>query len=48
MEDCISLIEKAILLPLSIIIIGVGPANFSKMNSLDGNGGDLNKKRDLV
>ncbi|KAF9397868.1 Copine-8, partial [Mortierella sp. AD011] len=33
---------------LSIIIVGVGNANFTNMNELDGDGGTRNKGRDIV
>lgn len=33
-----SLVQAANTTPLSIVIIGVGPADFSSMNALDGDG----------
>lgn len=49
MEDCIKLIKKSSHLPLSIIIVGVGSADFSMMKRLDGDdGGFSDVQRDLV
>ena len=39
MDRTIDLIIQATHLPLSIIIVGVGSADFSNMNRLDGDGG---------
>jgi len=39
MDKTIDLAIKAANLPLSIIIVGVGNADFSKMNQLDGDNG---------
>ncbi|CAK55659.1 unnamed protein product (macronuclear) [Paramecium tetraurelia] len=38
MDECVKLVKKAAKLPLSIIIVGVGSANFQKMEDLDGDG----------
>lgn len=38
MDTCIKLIKNAAKLPLSIIIVGVGSANFKMMEELDGDG----------
>lgn len=38
MDECIKLVKKAAKLPLSIIIVGVGNANFKMMEELDGDG----------
>jgi hypothetical protein len=53
MDKTIDLIYDASLLPLSIIIVGVGTADFSNMVKLDGDGGLYNSKgqkalRDVV
>ncbi|EFA77665.1 phospholipid-binding protein [Heterostelium album PN500] len=54
MEQTIEAIIKATEKPLSIVIIGVGSANFSSMERLDGDGGPLSNgagmiaKRDIV
>jgi len=53
MEESIEVIHKLANLPISIIIVGVGYASFSKMETLDGDDGLYNKKgqkcpRDLV
>lgn len=46
------LTQQASTLPLSIIIVGVGNADFTNMNRLDGDGGLYNaqgvKARDIV
>lgn len=39
MEQTIQLIMRAVTLPLSIIIVGVGMAEFDSMNQLDGDSG---------
>jgi hypothetical protein len=39
MEQTVSLIVKNCNLPLSVIIVGVGSADFSNMNRLDGDNG---------
>lgn len=41
MDKTIELVYLAAQLPLSIIIVGVGEANFSNMVKLDGDGGTL-------
>ncbi|CAD8159167.1 unnamed protein product [Paramecium octaurelia] len=46
MNHCLKLIRKAYRLPLSIIIVGVGNANFNMMEQLDGD--DAQLERDLV
>lgn len=46
MNDCLDLIRKAYRLPLSIIIVGVGNANFNMMEELDGD--NARHERDLV
>lgn len=48
MGACINLIKKSSHLPLSIIIVGVGSADFSMMKRLDGDDGDFSDVRDLV
>ena len=53
MEKTIDLIVSATELPLSIIIVGVGEADFTNMNRLDGDNGLFNSKgqkarRDIV
>lgn len=53
MDRTIDLIYNAAQLPLSIIIVGVGNADFQNMTKLDGDGGLYNSKgklciRDLV
>lgn len=53
MDKTIDLIVSATELPLSIIIVGVGEADFSNMNQLDGDNGLYNSKgqrarRDIV
>ena len=53
MDKTIDLIYDASLLPVSIIIVGVGTADFSNMVKLDGDGGLYNSKgqkalRDVV
>ena len=47
MEDTKSLIKKCSKLPISIIIVGVGSANFDAMQELDDNA-EVADKRDLV
>lgn len=42
MQDTINSLIQAAYLPLSIIIIGVGRANFDKMETLDGDDGLYN------
>jgi len=39
MDHTIELVIKAAHIPLSIIIVGVGTANFDNMNVLDGDNG---------
>ncbi|CAD8051228.1 unnamed protein product [Paramecium sonneborni] len=46
MNHCLQLIKKAYQLPLSIIIVGVGHANFKMMEQLDGD--NEQHERDLV
>ncbi|CAM6001879.1 unnamed protein product [Sphagnum balticum] len=53
MEQTVDLVIEAGELPLSIIIVGVGNANFDNMNRLDGDNGLYNSKgqrakRDIV
>lgn len=53
MDKTIDLICDAAVLPLSIVIVGVGAADFSNMVKLDGDGGLYNSKgikaqRDIV
>ncbi len=53
MDRTVDLIVEASNLPLSIIIVGVGNANFDNMNRLDGDNGLYNGKgvmagRDIV
>lgn len=53
MDRTLDLIIQAAFLPLSIIIVGVGNANFDNMNRLDGDNGVSNNKgavaaRDIV
>lgn len=53
MDRSIDLIIQAANLPLSIIIVGVGNADFTNMNRLDGDNGLYNSKgtkaaRDIV
>jgi hypothetical protein len=39
MDKTTDLLVQASMLPLSVIIVGVGNADFSNMNKLDGDGG---------
>lgn len=53
MDNTIDLLVKGSDLPVSIIIVGVGDANFDNMTKLDGDGGLYDSKgrkspRDLV
>lgn len=53
MDDTVREIVNASFLPLSIIIVGVGSADFTNMNSLDGDNGSLkyggrSAQRDIV
>lgn len=53
MAETIDSIFQAVDLPLSIVIVGVGNANFDNMNVLDGDDGLFDRKglkcrRDLV
>ena len=53
MDKTVDLIVQASNLPLSIIIVGVGNADFDNMNRLDGDNGLYNSKgamaaRDIV
>lgn len=53
MDKTIDLLIQAANLPLSIIIVGVGNADFSNMSRLDGDGGLYSSKgvkamRDIV
>jgi len=53
MDKVIDLVCAAAYLPLSVIIVGVGNANFDNMVKLDGDGGLYNTKgqkapRDIV
>lgn len=53
MDKVIELIVNSCSLPLSIIIVGVGNADFANMSRLDGDGGLYNSKgqkanRDIV
>lgn len=43
-----ALVQAANTVPLSIVIIGVGPADFSSMNALDGDGKVLRDSRGRV
>lgn len=45
MEETIAAVVSASSLPLSVIIIGVGQADFTNMNALDGDGGLLRSSR---
>lgn len=45
MQETVDMIVEASYLPLSIIIIGVGNANFDKMDVLDGDGKVLRNSR---
>jgi len=44
MDKVLDLIVKCCSLPLSIIIVGIGNADFTNMNRLDGDGGLFNSK----
>lgn len=44
MSETIEAICRAALLPLSIIIVGIGNANFDAMEKLDGDSGLYNSK----
>ena len=53
MDQTVSLLVHNCKLPLSIIIVGIGNADFSNMNTLDGDNGLYNSKgekaaRDIV
>ena len=53
MEQTKNLIVEASVLPISIIIVGIGEADFTSMEILDGDNGIINSKgqkgmRDLV
>jgi hypothetical protein len=53
MDQTVDLLVKNCKLPLSIIIVGIGNADFSNMNILDGDNGLYNNKgqkaeRDIV
>lgn len=53
MDKTIDLLVQAANLPLSVIIVGVGNADFGNMNKLDGDSGLINSKgqraqRDIV
>ena len=53
MQETVDLIASGSLLPISIIIVGVGNANFDNMETLDGDNGlydskNQKAKRDLV
>lgn len=53
MDKTIDLLVQAATLPLSVIIVGVGNADFGNMNKLDGDSGLINSKgqraqRDIV
>jgi hypothetical protein len=53
MDQTIDLLVNFCHLPLSIIIVGIGSANFENMNTLDGDNGLYNSKgvkaaRDIV
>jgi len=48
MEETIRQIQQASDTPLSIVIVGVGSANFDSMDTLDGDDGQLKTKRDIV
>lgn len=53
MDQTVDLLVNNSYLPLSIIIVGIGNANFQNMNTLDGDNGLYNSKgvkalRDIV
>ena len=53
MDKTLDLIFDNVHLPVSIIIVGIGDADFTNMNKLDGDGGLFNSKgqrapRDIV
>lgn len=48
MNETISAIIRASQLPMSIIIVGVGSANFSNMNALDSDGGLLTQQNQVA
>eukprot|EP00397_Hematodinium_sp_SG-2012_P011305 GEMP01011441.1.p1 GENE.GEMP01011441.1~~GEMP01011441.1.p1 ORF type:complete len:579 (+),score=97.41 GEMP01011441.1:92-1828(+) len=47
LEESMQAVVVASRLPISIIIVGVGNADFSSMNALDADGGELQKKGQL-
>jgi hypothetical protein len=48
MQQTIQALKRAVDVPLSVIIVGVGAADFSSMDELDDDDGKLGFKRDLV
>lgn len=48
MDRTLDLVVQAAYLPLSIIIVGVGNANFDNMNRLDGDNGLYDSKGTLA
>jgi len=48
LDNTIACLRKAAQLPMSIIIVGVGSADFTNMEKLDDDDGKLGLKRDLV
>ncbi len=48
MDQTIEVLRQAASLPLSVVIVGVGAADFSNMNVLDDDDGRLGLPRDLV
>ena len=48
MDRTVDLIVKNSTLPLSIIIVGIGNANFGNMNILDGDNGLFDSKSQYI
>jgi hypothetical protein len=48
MKQTLEVVRRATTLPLSIIIVGVGSADFADMNKLDDDEGKMGFKRDIV